>query len=186
MNTGFFKLQPLKELADKGLNSAVLVDIERRAFSIAKEVMPTATEADIAREALNMLPRGVRLLEMYTQTVSTLMTASRRKLELLANEVQLRAQAVERSYVQFLAQKPSNVAEMAKIQGKIADDYADVLDAVKHLENNNVVAVARSPQLQALSSPGDGPLGELFTKAMAIRESRRDASTQFLRQRQAA
>jgi hypothetical protein len=172
MNRHFFTLKPIQELADKGFKPAALVEIERMAYTQAAMALPGASAKEIARAAEDSLPPGVNLHALYTQTLAAMMTAPLSQLEEIADHLQVKADLLETAYVKVLARDGASFAERARLEGSLAEDYASLLSTARDLESRNVISVARSSTLQAITEPSDGPLRNLHDKALAIMAAR--------------
>lgn len=172
MNRHFFTLKPIQELAEKGFKPAALVEIERMAYTQAAMAMPGASPQEIAREAAASLPPGINLHALYTQTLASMMMAPLSQLEELADHLQVKADLIENSYVKVLAKDGASFAERARLEGALAEDYASLLSAAQDLESRNVISVARSNTLQSITEPSDGPLRNLYPKALSIMAAR--------------
>lgn len=172
MRNIFYTLKPIQELAAKGFNSAALLEMERMAYQQAAMALWSAPPDVIKREAENVLPSGINLHSLYTQTLAGIMMAPLSKLEEIADEIQGKAELIEAAYVKVLAKNPASLAEKARLEGAVAEDYASLLDAAQHLEAQNIISVARSSRLQSITEPSDGPLQALYQKAQSILESR--------------
>lgn len=168
MSSHFFTLKPIQQLAEKGFKATALVEMERTAYTQAAMAMPDASPKDLAREAEACLPAGINLHALYTQTLAGMMMAPVSQLEEIADHIQMKAEILETSYVKVLARSGDSIAERARLEGHLAEDYASLLSTARELESRNVISVARSTSLQSITEPSDGPLRNLHTKAMSI------------------
>lgn len=187
MNSHFFTLKPIQQLAEKGFKADALVEMERTAYMQAAMAMPGASAKELAREAEACLPAGINLHALYTQTLSSMMMAPVAQLEELADHVQVKANLLESIYVrQVLAKDGASFAERARMEGSLAEDYASLLSTAMELESRNVISVSRSVSLQSITEPSDGPLSKLHPKAMSIIAARESAGASAPRMRMTA
>lgn len=186
MNSHFFTLKPIQQLAEKGFKPAALVEIERMAYTQAALAMPGASAKELAREAEASLPPGINLHALYTQTLAGMMMAPVSQLEELADHLQTKAELLEGAYVKVLARDGASFSERARLEGHLAEDYASLLSTARDLESRNVISVARSSTLQALTEPSNGPLRGLHSKALAIMAARESEGQAAPRMRMSA
>lgn len=182
MNAAVFTLKPIRDLANKGFKPSALLKMEQDAYMQARMALPDAPPEVIAQEAENNLPKGDLLHSYYTQTLSRLMTATLREVTDMADQISLKASALEAAYVRKLASNQDvSLAEKAKLQGAVAQEYATMLAIAQDLEERNIITVAQAPRLQSLTEQPDGPLLDVYQKAIAIlNERQQQASRQRL------
>ena len=189
MSSTILRSEALQKLANKGYDLAVLSAIEQSAFEQAIEMrelkgLQAHPAEEVCHLANALIPTGVRLDQLYVETLAGLRGKPLQTLQRVADQLAGAAQGLERTAARA-ASRPVTLAQFGKIQGAISSRYAQLIQAARTMESSGIIAVHLRGRLSKLSDPPDGPLLTFYDKALAI-ASATDLAQSRLRHRAAA
>lgn len=161
----------LKELEAQGMNLRALLLMQKNLVANALRIT-TPNDPRIMDIAAGLATKGPRIYDAYAKAVVSINKKEVKELEKVAHHLQWLEGHLERKYVQAMA-KDQPQAPFAEQQGMIADVYAGLIQEAEELAKDGIVAVGNSTTLAALTQRSDGPLGEIFDKAMLLIENAR-------------
>lgn len=162
-------LPKLKELAAQGLNSQALLLLQQRVMVSVTRANPDLAASEKVAQADSLLPKGSKIYDAYSQALVSINKQEIEQMEQIATHLQWLEGHLERQYAKAIAQEEP-LAQFAEQQGAIAEVYAGVLKHAYDLQNRGVIAVSNSPTLTSLVDRNDGPLQEIYQKALLLVE----------------
>lgn len=172
MASTILQIPQLQLMASRGYDLAVLSTIEEAALTQAIDLREskglTAHPTDEVRAlAVSLVPNGVRLEQLYVETLSGLRGKPLQTLQRVADHLSVAAAGLEQTAARS-ASRPVTLGQFGKIQGAIGMRYAQLIQAAQTLERAGVVPTHLHGRLANLTQRPDGPLRPFYDKAFAL------------------
>lgn len=152
----------------EGLDNRALLAMQAGAVRHALRVV-SPSHPEVMKIANESLPTGASIYTLYHETLESMSDNRVDELERIGKHLQwMINDHLPRQYVKAKASE-STMSEFAARQGAIAKVLASVMTEADKLANDGVIAVNKSTTLTALTERPEGPLSEIYDKAVAIR-----------------
>ena len=154
----------------EGMDNRALLSMQAGAVRTALRVTHPS-DAQLLNVAADTLPKDARIYTMYQNTLQSFRDNEVKELERVGKHLQwIIEDHLPGEYVRAIAAEEP-MRKFALRQGAIAETLAAVLSEAQKLADDGVMAVNRSTTLTALTERPQGPLGDLFDKAISIQKS---------------